>query len=339
MMEALHHPRIFGQMSVLADDVRSRLLLLLEGRELTVGELCSVLRLPQSTVSRQLKTLSEAGWAASRPDGTRRLYRAVVEGLDPVSRRLWRLTREQVVGTAAAEQDARRVDGVLAERRARSREFFEGAAGQWDRVRDDRFGRRSLLLGLLGLLDPEMRLADLGCGTGAVSELLAPVVRRLYAVDGSEAMLGAARKRLAPLGNVEVRGGELEALPLKDGSVDAATLILVLHHVPDPAAVVGEGARILRPGGRLLIVDMLPHDNTEYQQQMSHAWMGFGESQLRRFLSGADLEKTRYHSLPADPSARGPALFAATAVKPNANARTGKRNTKPKTKARRSRSS
>jgi ArsR family transcriptional regulator len=294
-------------MSVLADDVRSRLLLLIEGQELTVGEMCAILQLPQSTVSRHLKTLSAAGWASSRPDGTRRLYRAHPEELDVISRRLWRLTREQVAGTLSAEQDARRLAGVLAERRARSREFFDGAAGQWDRVRDELFGSHGLRLGLLGLLDPEMVVADLGCGTGAVSEALAPVVRRILAVDGSEAMLDAARERLAPFVNVEIRGGELDALPLKPGTVDAATLILVLHHVPDPGIVVGEVARILRPGGRLLVVDMLPHDHAEYQQRMSHVWMGFGERQMGRYLSGAGLEQIRYRPLPADPSARGPA--------------------------------
>jgi len=321
-MEALNRPPIFSQMSVLADDARSRLLLLLEQQELTVGELCTILQLPQSTVSRHLKTLSDNGWAASRPDGTRRLYRALPDGLDAASGRLWRLARDQVVGTASAEQDARRLAGVLAERRTRSREFFDGAAGQWDHVRDELFGRRSLLLGLLGLLDPGMAVADLGCGTGAVSEALAPAVRRVFAVDGSRVMLEAARERLEPFRNVEIHQGELEALPLKDAEVDAATLILVLHHLPDPGKVVREVGRILRPGGRLLIVDMLPHDRVDYQQEMGHVWMGFDERRIRGYLSGAGLNETRYRALPSDPSAKGPALFAATAAR-TAHDRTG----------------
>jgi len=322
-MEALTRPHIFDQMTVLADDARSRLLLLLEQQELTVGELCAILQLPQSTVSRHLKTLSDGGWATSRPDGTRRLYRARLEGLDAVSRRLWLLTRDQVAGTASAEHDARRLAGVLAERRARSREFFEGAAGEWDRVRDEMFGSRGLLLGLLGLLQPTMTVADLGCGTGAVSEALAPVVRQVFAVDGSQGMLDAAGDRLRRFDNVEVRRGELEALPLEDAAADAATLILVLHHVPDPAEALREVARILRPGGRLLIVDMLPHDRADYQQQMSHAWMGFDERRIRLYLAGAGLKEMRYRALPADPAAKGPALFAATAVRAPA-ARSGK---------------
>lgn len=315
-MEALNRPSIFGQMSVLADDARSRLLLLLEQQELTVGELCAILQLPQSTVSRHLKTLSENGWAASRPDGTRRLYRARLDDLDPASGRLWLLTRDQVASTASAEQDARRLAGVLAERRARSREFFAGAAGRWDHVRDELFGRRSLLLGLLALLDPEMTVADLGCGTGAVAEALAPVVGRVVAVDGSPVMLDAARERLEPFGNVEIHRGELETLPLENEGADAATLILVLHHLPDPAKAIGEVARILRPGGKVLIVDMLPHDRADYQQQMGHVWMGFDERRIRAYLSAAGLGQTRYKALPADPSAKGPALFVATAAKP-----------------------
>ena len=104
-------------------------------------------------------------------------------------------------------------------------------------------------------------------------------------------MLQAARRRLRDFENVEVRRGELEALPLDDESLDAATLLLVLHHVPDPGAALREAARVLRPGGRLLICDMLPHDREDYRQQMGHVWLGFGADQVRKLLAGGRLRQ------------------------------------------------
>ena len=142
-MEALGQPTIFEQMSVLADTLRARVLLALEGQELTVGELCAVLQLPQSTTSRHLRTLADGGWVASRPDGTRRLYHVTLDDLDAGARGLWLLAREEVAESATARQDGRRLASVLAERRSRSQEYFAGAAEQWDRVRDELFGRRS----------------------------------------------------------------------------------------------------------------------------------------------------------------------------------------------------
>ncbi len=307
--------KIFDHMSLLAEGTRSRILLILEEQELTVSELCSVMQLPQSTVSRHLKSLADLGWVDSRKDGTKHLYRIMADALDPSARSLWQLARKQVEGTASADQDARRLTSVLAERRRRSQEFFESTAGQWDRMRDELFGEGSYLLSLLNLLDPEMVVADLGCGTGPTAELLAPIIGRVIAVDDSEAMLAAARKRLEPFGNVEIHQGRLEALPLNDGEADAATLILVLHHLPDPAKVIAEVARILRPRGKLLVVDMLPHDRDEYRYDMGHVWMGFGENEIERYLRSAELQPLSFRSLQPEPAARGPVLFAATAMR------------------------
>src|SRR5688572_26000223 len=144
---------VFDHMATLSDPLRCRLLLVLERHELTVGEMCAVLQLPQSTVSRHLKTLADEGWLASRAEGTSRRYRMVAERLEPSARRLWTLVREQVAAFPAAEQDAQRLRSVLAQRSTRSQEFFSTAAGQWDRLREELFGRRADLLGLLGLLD------------------------------------------------------------------------------------------------------------------------------------------------------------------------------------------
>ena len=304
---------IFDDLTTLADATRSRMLLILERNELTVSELCAVLQLPQSTVSRHLKTLSEAGWVASRREGTSRFYSLALDDREPATQRLWQLLREQVTGTSGADQDARRLKGVLGRRQSKSQAFFESAAGQWDRLRQDLFGRASHLFALPGLLDDRWVVGDLGCGTGEVAATLAPFVARVIAVDRSADMLQSAQRRLREHSNVDVRRGELEALPIADGELDAATLVLVLHHVPDPAAALTEAARTLRPGGRLLIVDMLPHDREEYRHQMGHVWLGLGDDQLRRLLGAAGLQQVRVVAMPADPDAKGPALFVCTA--------------------------
>ena len=303
---------ILDHLSALADVTRDRLLLLLETHELTVGELCSVLQLPQSTVSRHLKALSDAGWVTSRAEGTSRLYTMPRETREPSARRLWLVVREQVGGTRAAVQDHYRLQGVLAERRTKSQEFFSSTAGQWDRLREELFGTHFHLHALLGLIDERWTVGDLGAGTGAVSAALAPFVQRVIAIDSSAAMLQAAKRRLQGVGNVEIQRGELEALPLEDDTLDAATLMLVLPYLAQPGRALSEAARVLKPGGRLLIADLMSHDRETYRQQLGHAWLGFSSEQMASYLDRAGFEGVRVRPLPSDPRAKGPALFAAT---------------------------
>ncbi len=305
---------IFDDLTLLADGVRSRMVAMLERHELTVTELCAVLQLPQSTVSRHLKMLADAGWVTSRREATSRYYSAV-QSAQATNGKLWSLLREQVAGTSAVDQDARRVKSVMTRRQTASQRFFESGAGRWDKIREELFGRASHLHALGGLLDERWIVGDLGCGTGQVAAALAPFVTGVIAVDRSGEMLQVARKRLRDWPNVEVRHGELEALPVDDGSLDAATLMLVLHHTPDPAAVLAAAARALREGGRLLVTDMLPHDREEYRQQMGHVWLGFSEDHVRRLLSVAGFEQARVSALDPDGGAKGPALFVATARK------------------------
>jgi ArsR family transcriptional regulator len=126
-------------------------------------------------------------------------------------------------------------------------------------------------------------------------------------------MLQAAKKRLGAFDNIELRRGDLEALPIDDARLDAATMALVLHHLPDPGAVLKEVARVLKPGGRLMLVDMLPHERESYRQQMGHVWLGFSEDQLRRFVRDGGLGDVRVVPLAPDPKSKGPGLFVATA--------------------------
>src|SRR5439155_8950248 len=217
-------PAILDHLASLADTTRSRLLLLLDRHELTVSELCGIMQLPQSTVSRHLKALADSGWISARAEGTSNLYTMTRDELDGSARRLWLLVREHVGPSAAATQDQRRLQAVLAERRTKSQEFFSSSAGQWDRVRDDLFGDRFHLAALAAFAEREWTVGDLGCGTGTVSAALAPFVARVVAVDSSAAMVQAAKKRLQGFDNVDLRRGELESLPIDDARLDAATL-------------------------------------------------------------------------------------------------------------------
>ena len=307
--------QILDHMAALADPIRCRMLLPLERHELTVSEICSVLQLPQSTVSRHLKTLADDGWVASRRDGTSRFYGMVLQDLDPGAQRLWPLIREQVSASNGADHDERRLTSVLARRRSKSEEFFASASGQWDRLRTELFGDRFHLHALLALIDPSLTVGDLGCGTGQVSELVSPHVSRVIAVDGSADMVQAARRRLKGAPHVEVRRGDMEALPIDDGQLDVAIVALVLHHVPEPARALAEVSRVLKPSGRVLIVDMLPHDRAEYQQQMGHVWLGFSDKTIKKHLESAGFDKPMVTPLPADEDAKGPSLFVATATR------------------------
>ena len=302
-------------LAALADATRMRVLLLLDRRELSVGELCAILQLPQSTVSRHLKALIDTGWAVVRAEGTSNVYTMAVQEGDASARRLWALVREQAAATPAAALDQHRLHSALAERRSKSQEFFSSSAGQWDRLRQELFGDRFHLAAMAAFADADAIVGDLGCGTGQVSAALSPFVARVIAVDSSPQMLQAARKRLQELTNVDVRRGDLEALPIDDGTLDAATLMLVLHHVPDANKALRETARALKPGGKVIMVDMLPHDREHYRQQMGHVWLGFSEAQIERWMSDAGLSEIRIVALAPDAKTKGPALFVAVGKK------------------------
>jgi SAM-dependent methyltransferase len=311
--------RIFERMSTLADPVRGRILVLLEGQDLAVTEICQVLGMPQSTTSRHLRILSDEGWVEVRKEGTRRLYILRPAKLDESARSLWEIVKNQVLELPETADDARQLREVLAMRRVRSREFFDRDAPEWDRVREELFGSEFGFQALPGLLDPRMEIGDLGCGTGLIASTLAPFVQRIHAVDDSEAMLDAARERLDRFDNVRFHHAGLESLPLESNSLDAAIMMLVLHHIPDPAAVLTEVARVLKPKGRLLLVDMVPHDRAEFEKQMGHVWLGFSEPDLRLRLESAGFVDPVYRALPSNRRGKGPALFVATCWKSRSN--------------------
>jgi SAM-dependent methyltransferase len=303
---------VFAGLSALADPLRGRILLALERHELTVTELCAVFQLPQSSMSRQLRVLADEKWVGFRAEGPTRRYSMPREGLAPVKRQVWQAVRGEIAALPGVPGDEERLAVILSERRARSRTFFTSAAGEWDRLRRELVGRRLDVLALLALLDERWVVGDLGCGTGSVTETVAPFVGRVIAVDESAAMLETARERLASFPGVEVREGELERLPLESGTLDAAIIFLALQYVVEPSLVVREAARVARPGGRVVIVDLGPHDREEYRQRFGHQSLGFPESEVTAWMESAGLEGIRLQILPPDAEAKGPRLFVAS---------------------------
>lgn len=316
MVKAAAKPDLLiARMGSLADPTRLRLLRLLERHELGVADLCDVLQLPQSTVSRHLKVLFDQRWVRSRRRATNHLYRTILDELDPAARKLWLLAREQTENWPTVEQDRLRLAERLRAREQSSEEFFAGAAAEWDRLRGELYGGTFTQAATLALLPPDTIVADLGCGTASVASRLAPHVKRVIAVDNSAAMLKAAQKRTAGLPNVELRRGDLLSLPIEDASCDAAILLLALTYIEQPAEVLTEVWRILRPGGRTVVVDLLSHDREDFRRQMGQLHSGFEPTTLHQSFLSAGFSMAAVRPLPPEPGVKGPALFLATATR------------------------
>ncbi|TNF26938.1 MAG: methyltransferase domain-containing protein [Deltaproteobacteria bacterium] len=312
---------IFAHLTVLSEPLRARILRVLEREELGVGELSRVLQLPQSTVSRHLKVLLVHGWIHRRTEGPSARVSLATDTLGAEAASLWPLVRDEPGSALTAAADLARLESVLAQRQLDSRAFFGRVAARWDALRDDLYGQSFTLPTLLSLLPPGWVVADLGCGTGETVARLAPVVRRVIGIDQEAAMLDAARARVATRDNVELLEGDLAALPLPAESVDAALLLLVLHHIADPIAALAEARRILRPGGVVVALDMVAHDRAEYRQTMGHQHLGFGADAFRALAESAGLELVDLERLTPDPVAQGPGLFVARLQRPAALAR------------------
>ncbi len=266
-----------------------------------VSELCAVLQLPQSTVSRHLKTLGDAGWVASRRDGTSRYYSLAADG-DEARAQIWSVTRRELTNRNGAGQDRRRLARVLARRSETSQQFFATSAGHWDRMREDLFGADFFLQALVGLLPEAWTVGDLGCGTGSLMAAVAPHQSRVSSVSTGRKKCSRPR---APgsrgLPNVELRRGALESLPLDDGALDAATMVLVLHHLAAPALALAEAAASLRPAAAC--------SSWTWRRTIARTTGGtwatcgsdFQNDQMRRLFDLAGLSGVRFTALPRSP--------------------------------------
>ncbi|XAM00716.1 metalloregulator ArsR/SmtB family transcription factor [Phycisphaeraceae bacterium D3-23] len=304
--------RLLKWMASLADATRLRLLALIAGQELGVSDLCEVVQLPQSTVSRHLKILADEGWVVSQRRGTTNLYQVVLDELAPAQRELWVVARDNSAGWPALGQDAVRLKRMLDAREQDAAAFFAGAAGEWDDIRHALYGRSFTRDAMLALLPPDWTVADLGCGSGALAADLARYVKQVVGVDNNAAMLKAARRRLKATKNTTLKRGELTNLPIDDDACDATLCVLVLTYLDDPAAAIAEMARVVKPGGRVVILDLLAHSRDGFRRQMGQVHAGFKPNTLKRMMRAAGLSGARCEPLPPEPDATGPALLLAT---------------------------
>jgi ubiquinone/menaquinone biosynthesis C-methylase UbiE/DNA-binding transcriptional ArsR family regulator len=285
---------LLRSLRLLGDPARVRLLLLLEREELSVAELQDILAKGQSQISTQLAQLKQAGLVEDRRTGKNIFYRlrAAKPDEEEARNRLLALLQAASAEIPEASDDSAALDLVLNKRQDKARSYFDALAG--------RFGREYLpgrswkgLAEMLLRLMPSLVIADLGAGEGTFSQLLAQSARRVIAVDNSEKMVefGAKLARDNGLVNLEYRLGDLEAVPLEDNAVDLAFFSQSLHHAQHPQRAAAEAWRILKPGGRVAVLDLSRHQFEEAREMYADVWLGFTEVELRRYLERAGFTK------------------------------------------------
>ena len=278
-----------NRLKVFADATRVRLLALLEGEELTVAELSAITQLAQPRVSTHLAKLKEAGLVRDRRAGVSAYYRFDDAALDPAQRALW-----QSISTGSDDpllrQDAERVPAVLATRAA-DQNWADSVAGDMERHYSPGRTWEALARTALPLLEPGDVL-DIASGDGVLAELLAPHAQRYVCIDTSPRVVAAAAERLRRFPNVEVREGDMHALPFDDTGFDLVVLMHALTYAAKPAQAVAEAARMLKPGGRLLLSSLANHQHRAAVEAYGHSNLGFSAKDLRRFATRAGLQVT-----------------------------------------------
>ncbi len=304
---------------ILSDPTRLRILGLLEREELVVQELMDVLGMAQSRVSRHLAILREAGLLVDRRDGTYVSYRFAAPAKG-AWRDTWGLVRKNLERDPTAQRDRAALERTLEARGERSRTFFDAVGPEWDALRkvfhDDVLRARAVT----HLIAPDQVAADIGTGTGILATELARLGVRVIGVDNSARMLDAARAKLAAEGlteSVELRRGEAHRLPIQDGEVDAAFAHMVLHYLPSPAEALREMARVVRPGGVVVVVDFLQHEHEWMRQELRVVWLGFPQETVQAWFDQAGLLDVRINVEASSPRAKDlPDTFIASARRP-----------------------
>jgi ArsR family transcriptional regulator len=302
-----------------AEGTRRRILQLLSQEELNVSELVAILRQPQSTISRHLHVLRSAGLLRDRREGTTSWYRVM---LADHPEEVAKLLCDWIGRTPLPDSMARSLERVV-RRRDQSQGFFDRLGRRWDELRSAAFGDVFTTEAFLSLLPPSWTVADIGTGTGYLLPLLAANFQKVIAVDPADTMLQCAKQRVREAGrsNVAFHQGDLGQLPIEDGVCDLVIACLVLHHVGDPPAALKELHRIVRPGGRLLIVEQQLHENQEFFETMQDRWWGFDSDELAEQVVSTGFGGVRHHPLNSTAgrarSVEAPGLFVLTAERGN----------------------
>lgn len=314
MSEVVAEHRVFR---ALADPLRRRLIQVMLKHELSVSELVVILRHPQSTISRHLKVLRNAGLVVARREGTMVFYRCGVRDGGSAAVDVQALNWLQ--GRPLDKATEERVQRALRRRHGATVALFDRLANQWDELREAAFGDAFAFEAFIGLLPREWTVADVGTGTGFLVPSLAAHFRRVIAVDPSPAMLECARQRLGghEARHVTFHVGGFDRLPLIDCECDLGIACLVLHHVVKPEEALAEIHRVVKPGGRLLVVEQEKHDLAQFHEMMEDRWWGFDPEELSETIASVGFENVHRRPLctarSTSGAVEGPSLLALTA--------------------------
>jgi ArsR family transcriptional regulator len=278
-------------LKTLSDPTRLRLLALVTREELSVAELQEILGMGQSRISSQLALLRQAGLVSDRRDGKKAFY-SLRANLPPRQAALLKAAVDSVAELPVLDEDRGNLERILLKRRRVSEQYFNLIAGRLGKNHCP--GRSWEAIGHLALrLTPPLVVADLGAGEGLISQLLARRAKQVWCIDNSPRMVevGTELARKNGLVNLAYRLGDIEKVPLPDKSVDVAILSQALHHAQHPQAAVLEAARILRPGGQLLIIDLNEHGFKKARELYADVWLGFKENVLHGFMKKAGFQQ------------------------------------------------
>ncbi len=293
---------LLNALKAVAEETRLRILALCARDQINVSDLTQVLGQSQPRVSRHLKLLVDAGLLERLREGPFAYFR-LSRGRD-TARLAGAIAALVPEGDASLEADRRRLTAIKVQRESRIADYFRDNAPEWHRLRSLHIDDANIERALLQIVAarPKGALLDIGTGTGRVLEVLSPYIERGLGIDQSVEMLSLARSNLAraKVRNAEVRQGSMYTLDLPDESFDIVSLHQVLHYAEDPQAVIDEAARVLKPGGRLLVVDFGPHELVRLQREHAHRHLGFADNQVTGWLTGAGLNVERPQHLPGE---------------------------------------
>lgn len=291
---------MIASLKAAGESTRLRVLALLGQAELSVKDLTTILGQSQPRISRHLRLLADAGLIDRYPEGAWVFYRLTEEG--PGARLARDLLALADAGDPVLARDRDRLAAIKAEHAEAAHRYFAENAGEWDTIRALHVAEDRVEAAILKALGGRRfgTLLDLGTGTGRLLELLAPLYDRAVGIDASASMLAVARANLDRAGivNAQVRLGDIYSLPIPRDAFDVVTIHQVLHYLDDPERALAEAARVLRPGGRMLIVDFAPHDLEFLREEHAHRRLGFASDQVRQWIEARGLALDRAVDLP-----------------------------------------